>query len=144
MLFHDENYLPDAAVGTLTFYHQQVVKIRESCYYRDHIYDQLIRAKKFIDKHYSRDIDINAIAREAFFSKYHFIRLFRNAYGSTPHQYLRAVRIEQAKKLLQTHTTITDVCHSVGFNSLSSFTGLFRKITGFTPTAYRTQQKKQF
>ena len=86
MRFHNENGLPEATLETLTFYHQHILEIRESYFYKDHIYDQIIRAKKFIDRHYSYDIDLNAIAREAFFSKYHFIRLFKNAYGRTPNQ----------------------------------------------------------
>ena len=76
-----------------------------------------------------------------FFSKFHFIRLFKKAYGKTPHQYLTTVRIENAKLILQTEATITDVCYSVGFDGVSSFTHLFKKLTKLTPSAYQQQQR---
>lgn len=60
-----------------------------------YLYRRIVLAKLFIDEHYAEDIDLDAIAGEASFSKFHFIRLFKMAYGKTPHQYLTRVRIEQ-------------------------------------------------
>lgn len=64
-------------------------------------------------------------------------------YGKTPYQYLTSVRIEKAKLLLQTNISVTDVCFSVGFDSISSFTGLFKRITLKTPSVYQEQQLKR-
>ena len=86
MRFHIENGLPEATLETLTFYHQHILEIKEIYFYKDHIYEQITQAKKFIDRHYACDINLNDMAKEAFFSKYHFIRLFKNAYGRTPNQ----------------------------------------------------------
>jgi AraC-like DNA-binding protein len=124
----------------LTYYQQQLVKIKEACFFKDYIYDQLIQAKQFIDLNYAQSLKLTDIAEKAFLSKYHFARLFRNAYGRTPHQYLTAIRIEKAKKLLMTDSTVMDVCFAVGFNSVSSFTGLFKRITGTTPAAYQAKK----
>jgi AraC-like DNA-binding protein len=108
-----------------------------------YLYRRIVQAKLFIDAHYADNINLEDIAEEAFFSKFHFIRLFKMAYGQTPHQYLISVRIEHAKLLLQTELPIADVCFSIGFNSVSSFTGLFKNITTLTPSVYQRQQIKR-
>lgn len=108
-----------------------------------YLYRRIVQAKLFIDDHFADDINLHAIADEAFFSKFHFIRLFKNIYGKTPHQYLTVVRIERAKILLQTEMKIADVCFSVGFESISSFTGLFKRIIAITPSVYQQQQLKR-
>ena len=106
-----------------------------------YLYRRVVLAKLFIEEHFADNIDLDAIAGEAAFSKFHFIRLFKMAYGKTPHQYLTLVRIEKAKLLLQSETTITDVCLSVGFDGISSFTHLFKRFTQLTPSAYQQQQR---
>ena len=58
---------------------------------------RVVQAKLFIDEHYAERLDLDNISDEACFSKFHFIRLFRNIYGKTPHQYLTTVRIEKPK-----------------------------------------------
>ncbi|NEU66919.1 helix-turn-helix transcriptional regulator [Spirosoma agri] len=102
---------------------------------------QIIQAKRFIDTNYGSPLRLTDIAGEAFFSPFHFIRLFRKFYGRTPHQYLIEVRIKQAKRLLLTDKKVQEVCFLVGFDSPSSFTGLFRKMTGLTPSEFSANQK---
>ncbi len=111
-------------------------------YPKSYLYKRIVQAKLFIDNHYADVIDLAKISDEAYFSKYHFIRLFKLAYGQTPGQYLSRVRIEKAMQLLKTEMPVSQVCLSVGFESLSSFSGLFKRIVGSTPTAYRAQQLK--
>ena len=105
-----------------------------------YLYRRTVQAKLFIDTHFADNINLDNIADEAFFSKFHFMRLFKITYGKTPHQYLTSVRIEKAKLLLQTNISIADVCFSVGFSSVSSFTGLFKRTTAITPFVYQQQQ----
>ena len=109
-------------------------------YPKIYLYRRIVQAKLFIDKFYFNHIDLNNIADEAYFSKFHFIRLFKKIYNKTPHQYLIYVRIEKARLLLQSNTTISEVCFSIGFDSISSFTGLFKKTVGLTPSAYQNQK----
>ncbi|HEY1054885.1 MAG TPA: AraC family transcriptional regulator [Emticicia sp.] len=109
-------------------------------YPKVYLYRRIVQAKLFIDKHYQENLDLNDIADEAFFSKFHFIRLFKNTYGKTPHQYLTYVRIEKAKGLLKTAIPVADVCYGVGFDSVSSFTGLFKRSVGKTPSIYQQEQ----
>jgi AraC-like DNA-binding protein len=109
-------------------------------YPKVYLYRRIVQAKLFIDNNYANSIDLDNIATEASFSKFHFIRLFKKVYDQTPHQYLTSVRIEKAKLLLQTEMAVADVCFSVGFDSISSFTGLFKKITTSTPSLYQKLQ----
>jgi AraC-like DNA-binding protein len=102
-----------------------------------------VQAKLFIDSHFSENLDLDNIADEACFSKFHFIRLFKTIYGYTPHQYLIKARIENAKKLLEEKNTVTEVCFAVGFSSVSSFAGLFKKITRHSPSAYQQEFKRR-
>jgi AraC-like DNA-binding protein len=136
-MMHETNHT------AVTFYHQQVIRLTKELYPRDYLTQQVIKAKHFIDDHFAENIDLNNIAVEAHFSKFHFIRLFRSLYGVSPYQYLIAVRIANAKQLLQQNNCVTDVCFSVGFASIPSFTLLFKKTTGYTPAAFK-QKKRNF
>ena len=92
--------------------------------------------RDYIDRHYARPLTIERLAALAGLSPFHFIRAFRAASGLTPHQYLRNRRIERAKELLvTTPMPVTEVCDAVGFQSLGSFSSLFRKLTGKHPRA---------
>ncbi|MDP4264146.1 MAG: AraC family transcriptional regulator [Bacteroidota bacterium] len=134
--------------ASLTFYHQQVLRIKKRVFPHDDLCDRIARAKQFMDNFYSGPIDLDSMAEEACFSKFHFIRLFKKNYGRTPYQYLTEVRMAAAKELLQSGMPVSEVCASVGFDSVSSFTGLFKKITGTTPFVFqkkkRSGQKRQF
>jgi AraC-like DNA-binding protein len=112
-------------------------------YPKIYLYKRIVQAKLFIDANFSDAIDLDNIADNAFFSKFHFIRLFKTIYGKTPHQYLTKVRIENAKELLQKELSVSDTCFKVGFDSVSSFSGLFKRYTGFSPSAYQQQYIKR-
>ncbi|MEQ8477852.1 AraC family transcriptional regulator [Fulvivirga sp.] len=110
-------------------------------YPKIYLFRRIVQAKLYIDQYYSEKIDLSNISDEANFSKFHFIRLFKSAYGKTPHQYLKYVRIEKAKGLLKDGIPVTAVCYAVGFDSLSSFSGLFSKTVGLSPSEYLGRQK---
>ncbi len=114
----------------------------EFIYPKIYLYRRIVQAKVYIDRHYMEAIDLDSIADEALFSKFHFIRLFKKSYGKTPHQYLTSVRLLQAMLMLQTGAPVIEVCFSVGFESVSSFTGLFKYSVGVTPAAYRRRQSE--
>ncbi len=110
-------------------------------YPKIYLYKRIVQAKLFIDTNFADKIDIDHISDEAFFSKFHFIRLFKQIYGKTPHQYLTSVRIDNAVLLFQKGKPVSDVCFAVGFDSLSSFSGLFKKNIGVSPSIFLTQQQ---
>lgn len=110
--------------------------------YQD-IDERLRRARRFIDERYDEPLDLIEISREACLSRYHFLRLFRDTFETTPHQYLIKKRIEKAKWLLRARTlSVTDICFEVGFESLGSFSSLFRKRVGDAPAQYRRRERE--
>ena len=109
------------------------------------IYQRIVAAKVYIDENYQEAISLEEISQQAFLSRFHFHRLFRQVYRHTPHQYLTRKRIDKAKDLLSENKPVTDVCNEVGFESIGSFSTLFKKEIGFAPTYYRNMAwlKKQ-
>src|SRR5689334_5768490 len=104
---------------------------------------RLGRARDFIDHCYDHPLSLDDISEKACFSRYHFLRLFRQAFNKTPHQYLIERRIEKAKELLGgNELRVTDVCFEVGFQSLGSFSTLFRKCVGQAPVTYRENTRQ--
>lgn len=109
----------------------------ENCNYPNiYLYRRIVAAKRYIDNHFTERILVRDMAKEACFSKYHFLRLFKKAYGQTPHAYLTSLRIKQAKVLLLEEESITQVCFALGFESVPSFTKLFKRHTGYSPQQY--------
>ena len=105
---------------------------------RDHHYQRIISAKLFMDANFQESIDLRRISKQALLSRFHFHRLFTRIYQRTPHQYITQKRIEKAKELLQNNDkTVTEVCNAVGFESIGSFSTLFKKEIGFAPQYYR-------
>jgi AraC-like DNA-binding protein len=82
------------------------------------------------------------IARRAGIAPHHFIRLFRAVFGETPHQYRSLAQIERAKHLLVlSNQTVTEVCMAVGFSSLGSFSTLFARRVGVSPSVFRQRHR---
>jgi len=108
-------------------------------------YQRIVTAKIYIDENFHESLDLEEISQQAFFSRFHFHRLFTKIYRRTPHQYLTRKRIERAKDMLAENKAVTDVCNEVGFESVGSFSVLFKKEIGFAPQYYRNMAwlKKQ-
>ncbi len=108
------------------------------------VYERLCRAREFIDLCYDLPLNLDQISSQACFSRYHFLRLFRQAFNKTPHQYLVERRLEKAKELLSSRDLrVTDVCFEVGFQSLGSFSTLFHRYVGHPPVTYRERSRER-
>ena len=106
-----------------------------------HLQRRIREVQVFLEENLDRDVDLRAIAHEASLSPYYFTRQFTAYVGVPPYRYLIGLRIDRAKDLLrQSELTVTQICHRVGFNSLSHFTTTFRQHTGFSPSAYRRRK----
>jgi len=92
----------------------------------------------YIHSHLDQDLSLEALANLVSMSRYHFIGLFKQSTGMTPHQYVIQQRIKRAKELLgDRKLSISEISLACGFANQSHFTRLFRKQTGATPKAYR-------
>jgi AraC-like DNA-binding protein len=102
--------------------------------------ERLERARSFMHERFAEAIDLDVLARQAFFSRYHFLRAFRREFGTTPHQYLVQRRLEAAKELLlSTDKSVTEVCFDVGYGSIGSFSTLFQRHVGVSPLRFRSR-----
>jgi AraC family transcriptional regulator len=94
---------------------------------------------QYIDEHLSEEISLSSLANLVRLSPYHFCRAFKQSFGVPPHRYLTRRRIERAKRLLAERTlSVTEIGLEVGFCETSAFTAAFRKLSGETPTDYRS------
>lgn len=126
------------------FYRLMVLLIRNRVLEMGVSEEKLIRsniadAKEYIDIHYAEQFSLDTLASVANLSKYHLIREFSSAVGSSPMEYLLSKRVTEAKNLLAgTELSISDIAESVGFSSGSYFSQRFRLVTGMTPMEFRT------
>ena len=91
-----------------------------------------------MDLHFADSLDVEQMAAHAGFSKFHFARAFKDAYGETPAHYLTRRRVERAKNLLRSaNLTVTEVCMLVGFSSLGSFSSRFSELVGMSPSVFQ-------
>jgi AraC-like DNA-binding protein len=81
--------------------------------------------------------DLRVLARVAGVSPYHFLRVFRRAFGETPHALQTRLRVDRAKASLRAGSSVTEACFAVGFSSLGSFSSLFQRHVGVAPSEYR-------
>jgi AraC-like DNA-binding protein len=108
---------------------------------REELYRRLCRARDYMAACFDRPLTLEEIAGVACLSPNHLLRSFRAAFRLTPHQYLTARRMEQARRMLADESlSVTDVCFSVGFESPSSFSRTFRRHTGLSPNEYRRKR----
>ena len=104
----------------------------------DDVLVHLRRARDHADRTYAEPFDLDALAAVAGLSKYHFLRLFRATYGTTPADYVARRRIERAQDLLRAaNLTVTEVCVAVGYTSLGSFSSRFREVVGESPSGFQ-------
>jgi len=104
----------------------------------DDVLRHLCRARDHADRHYDQPLDLEQLAAVAGISKYHFQRLFTATYGMSPAEHLSRRRVERAQDLLRaTNLTVTEVCMTVGFTSLGSFSARFRELVGVSPSEFR-------
>jgi AraC-like DNA-binding protein len=97
-----------------------------------------VDAACWLDAHAAEPVDITSTARAVGLSPFHFLRVFANALGVTPHQYLVRARLRRAARLLADDSrSVTDVAFDVGFGDLSNFVRTFHRAAGVSPGSFR-------
>lgn len=99
---------------------------------------RLRRVIDYMSENYEQDLSLADLAAEAEVSPFHFAREFKKSTGYAPHQYLRKLRVERAKRMLvESDLPLVEVGLRAGFSHQSHFTKVFRQLTGMTPNSYR-------
>lgn len=107
---------------------------------RREVYRRVSLATDFLHTHYAHDVDLSTLAKIAYLSKYHFLRLFTLVHGMTPRTYLQRKRIGVAVRLLEsTRMTMGEVSASVGFAEESTLVRQMRRWTQLTPRQVRAR-----
>jgi AraC-like DNA-binding protein/ligand-binding sensor protein len=98
----------------------------------------MTRARTFIAERHHEEISLSEVAQVVNMSSFYFCKSFKRATGMTFTDYLARVRIEKVKNLLlNPHKRVSEAAYDAGFQSLSQFNRVFRRIAGEAPTAYR-------
>lgn len=124
----------------MTYYQKKLEELKTLIYSNQKQLDIVIGLRNYINEHYERDLNLDILSQTQSISKYHMLRLFKRHYGQTPHQYLIDKRIEKAKELLKNRHSVTQTCYAVGFESVGSFSSLFKLKIGKTPTQFQKEQ----
>jgi len=102
----------------------------------------LCRARELLGASWEEPVSVKYIAHEVAISPYHFIRQFEAVFGLTPHQFRIQSRLDRAKLLLAGgEHSVTEVCMEVGFSSLGSFSELFTRRFGSSPSSYKRRAR---
>ena len=105
---------------------------------KDHGDSQIAEAQKWIETKYKENTNINSLAQNYGMSQRSFERRFKSATGDTPLFYLQRVRVEAAKRYLETNNeTFNEITYRVGYEDSSFFRKVFKKQTGLLPKDYR-------
>lgn len=100
----------------------------------------IVRAKQFIQENQAEDLSLGMVAKAVNMSTFYFCKMFKRATGLNFTDYVSRVRIEKARNLLlNRNLRISEIAYEIGFQSLTHFNRVFKKITGQSPTEYRGQ-----
>ena len=100
----------------------------------------ITRAKQFINEHQTEELSLDQVATAVHTSKFYFCKMFKKATGINFTDYLSRVRTERAKNLLlNPNLRVSEIAYEVGFQSLTHFNRVFKRILGRSPTSYREQ-----
>jgi AraC-like DNA-binding protein/ligand-binding sensor protein len=104
---------------------------------------QITRARAFINEHQDEDLSLSEVAKAVNMSAFYFCKMFKQATGLTFTDYLARIRVEKVKNLLlDPHKRVSEVAFAAGFQSLSQFNRVFRKVAGEAPSTYRERIHK--
>ncbi len=107
--------------------------------------NRINRVFEFIDQNLESDLSLNAVSEIAFFSPFHFHRVFKFVTQETLNEYVKRRRIEKsASDLLHKNITTTEIAHKYGFSDNSSYSRAFKKYFGVSPTEFKNQNPNKF
>lgn len=132
----------ESAVKLLTIFAQHLAILSNQILVRQENAEPpvITKAKRFIEEHQTEDISLADVAKAVNTSSFYFCKMFRKITGINFTDYLSRLRIERAKNLLlNPNLRISEIAYEVGFQSLTHFNRVFKRILGQAPTDYRLQ-----
>jgi AraC family transcriptional regulator len=109
----------------------------------EELYHRLLIARDFLHDRFSEQITLTEMAQAAMLSEFHFLRTFKTVFRESPYQYLLRLRMEMAQTLLQNgQSSLSEIAFNCGFREVQTFSKLFRKMQGISPTAYQQLHQK--
>jgi AraC-like DNA-binding protein/ligand-binding sensor protein len=130
----------EAMLGLLAIFAQQLGELSSQLAIREESVEQpaIARARAFITEHYTEELRLTEVARVVHMSPYHFCKSFHKSTGMTFTDFLARVRVDHVRhSLLTPHMRISEAAYAAGFQSLSQFSRVFRRITGESPSSFR-------
>lgn len=107
---------------------------------KNHGDKEIVKVQEWIEDNYQSQLSVDSLMNESTLSRRTLVRRFKSATGDTPVEYLQRVRIEKAKRFLETtNKTFSEITWDVGYNDISSFQRLFKVHTRLTPREYRSK-----
>ena len=144
--YFDTRVLPskeyDSMVKLLIIFSQHLAMVTNQIVVRqDHAEPPVItRAKEFIKEHQGDELSLGQVAKAVNTSTFYFCKMFKKVTGLNFTDYVSRVRIEKAKNLLlNPNLRVSEIAYEVGFQSLTHFNRMFKRILGLSPTEYREQ-----
>jgi transcriptional regulator GlxA family with amidase domain len=111
---------------------------------KKHEDEPIKQAQEFIENNVTERISVEELAIKYAIGKRHFIRRFKKATNNTPIEYIQRVKIEAAKKQLESsRKNVNEVMYEVGYSDVKAFRTVFKKITGLSPIEYRNKYNKE-
>jgi Transcriptional regulator containing an amidase domain and an AraC-type DNA-binding HTH domain len=111
---------------------------------KKHKDEPIKQAQEFIEQHIGERISVEDLSIKFAIGKRHFERRFKKATNNTPIEYIQRVKIEAAKKKLESSDmNVNEVMYEVGYENMKSFRSVFKKLTGLSPIDYRNKYNKE-
>jgi AraC-like DNA-binding protein len=107
------------------------------------VFRRLVLARDFLTVSYDAPVFLKDAARIAGMSSFHFLRSFSRVFGETPGDYVQCLRLARARERLARGAAVTDVCFDVGYSSLGTFSALFTRRMGVSPSAWQKRVRTQ-
>lgn len=104
---------------------------------KSEIAHSVLKAKNFIDNNIYEKLNVDNISDSVYISKFYFIRLFRDLFGTTPYKYLTEKKLEESKHLLVT-CSIEETANKLHFTDRSAFSNKFHKKYGIRPSKFKS------
>jgi transcriptional regulator GlxA family with amidase domain len=111
---------------------------------KEHSDEAIKEVQEYIEQHFADQLNVEALANNAAISLRNFVRRFKKATNNTPLEYIQRVRVEAAKKKLESSTlTVQQAMYASGYSDDKSFRNLFKKYSGLTPVEYRKKYNRE-